>query len=71
MEVVRQEVVADKMPVDETAADKYLASVQKNNNMSLEDIEDLAQQLGRSLFELKQLLTLQGVIFWNTATTRD
>lgn len=59
MEVIRQEVVADKMPIDETAADKYLANIQKVNNLSLDDLEDLAGQCHRTFFELKQLLSLQ------------
>lgn len=59
MEIIRQEIIADKMPIDETAADKYLASIQKNNNLSLDDLEDLAGQCHRTFAELKQLLSLQ------------
>ncbi len=59
MEIIRQEVVADKMPMDDTAADKYLANIQKTNNLSLDDLEELAGQCRRTFFELKQLLTLQ------------
>lgn len=59
MEIIRQEVVADKMPLDDTAADKYLANIQKSNNLSLDDLEELAGQCRRTFFELKQLLTLQ------------
>lgn len=59
MEIIRQEVIADKMPLDDTAADKYLANIQKNNNLSLDDLEELAGQCRRTFFELKQLLTLQ------------
>jgi hypothetical protein len=59
MEIIRQEVIADKMPLDETAADKYLANIQKANNLSLDDLEELAGQCRRTFFELKQLLTLQ------------
>ena len=59
MEIIRQEVIADKMPMDETAADKYLANIQKTNNLSLDDLEELAGQCRRTFFELKQLLTLQ------------
>jgi hypothetical protein len=47
------------MPYDETAADKYLASIQKNNNLSLDDLEELAGQCRRTFFELKQLLSMQ------------
>jgi hypothetical protein len=61
MEVIQQEVIDTKMPYDETAAEKYLASIQKNNNLSLDDLEDLAGQCRRTLTELKQLLTLQYV----------
>jgi hypothetical protein len=59
MEIIRQEVIADKMPLDDTAADKYLANIQKVNNLSLDDLEELAGQCRRTFFELKQLLTLQ------------
>ena len=59
MEIIRQEVIADKMPLDETAADKYLANIQKVNNLSLDDLEELAGQCRRTFYELKQLLTLQ------------
>jgi len=59
MEIIRQEVIADKMPMDETAADKYLANIQKTNNLTLDDLEELAGQCRRTFFELKQLLTLQ------------
>jgi len=59
MEIIRQEVVADKMPIDDTAADKYLANIQKTNNLSLDDLEELAGQCHRTFSELKQLLSLQ------------
>lgn len=59
MEVIRQQVAADKMPIDETAADKYLASIQKVNNLTLDDLEALAGECHRTFFELKQLLGLQ------------
>jgi hypothetical protein len=61
MEVIHQEVIDTKMPYDETAAEKYLANIQKSNNLSLDDLEDLAGQCHRTLLELKQLLTLQYV----------
>lgn len=59
LEVIRQQVAAEKMPIDETAADKYLASIQKTNNLSLDDLENLAGECYRTFFELKQLLGLQ------------
>ncbi|MDP3788732.1 MAG: hypothetical protein Q8Q60_05460 [Candidatus Chromulinivorax sp.] len=59
MEIIRQEVIADKMPLDETAADKYLANIQKANNLTLNDLDELAAQCRRTFYELKQLLTLQ------------
>lgn len=59
MEVIRQQVAAEKMPIDETAADKYLASIQKTNNLSLDDLENLAGECYRTFAELKQLLGLQ------------
>ncbi len=61
MEIIHQEVIDTKMPYDETAAEKYLATIQKNNNLSLDDLEELAGQCRRTFFELKQLLSLQYV----------
>ncbi len=61
MEIIQQEVIDTKMPYDETAAEKYLANIQKSNNLSLEDLEELAGQCRRTFPELKQLLTLQYV----------
>ncbi len=58
-EVIRQEVMDTKMPYDESATEKYIANIQKVNNLSLSDLEDLAAQSGRTLYELKQLLTSQ------------
>jgi len=57
-EVIRQQVVADKMPLDDTAADKYLDNVQKTNNLTVEDLEELANQCYRTFAELKQQLSL-------------
>lgn len=59
LEVIRQQVAADKMPIDDSAADKYLASIQKMNNLSLDDLEVLAGECFRTFAELKQLLSLQ------------
>ncbi len=58
-EVINQDVRDSKMPFDDTAADKYLANVQKMNNLSLDDLENLAAQCERTFYELKQLLTYQ------------
>jgi hypothetical protein len=59
MEVVRQEVVASKMPIDESVSEKYLDNVRKINNLTLQDLEDLALQCYRTLPEIKHLLNLQ------------
>jgi len=59
MEIIRQEVIADKMPLDDTAADKYIANIQKMHNLTTEDMEDLALQCNRTLPEVKQLLNAQ------------
>ena len=59
MEIIRQEVIVDKMPLDDTAADKYIANIQKVHNLSTEDLEDLANQCNRTLPEVKQLLGSQ------------
>jgi hypothetical protein len=57
-EIIRQQVIAEKMPFDETAVDKYMANIQKMNNLTLEDLENLAAQCNRSFPELKNLLML-------------
>ncbi|MBP6870043.1 hypothetical protein KBC04_04120 [Candidatus Babeliales bacterium] len=59
LEVIRQQVAAEKMPIDETAADKYLANIQKVNNLTLDDLEALAGECFRTFAELKHLLGLQ------------
>jgi len=61
MEVVRQEVVASKMPIDENTSDKYLDNVRKVNNLTTQDLDDLALQCYRTLSEVKHLLNLQYV----------
>ncbi len=61
MEVVRQEVVANKMPIDENTSEKYLDNVRKVNNLTVEDLDNLALQCYRTLSEVKHLLNLQYV----------
>jgi len=59
MEIIRQDVIVDKMPLDDTAADKYIANIQKVHNLSTDDLENLADQCHRTLTEVKQQLSLQ------------
>lgn len=59
IEVIRQKVIEDKMPVDDTAADKYLANMKKSHDLDDEAITELAADLGRTVSELKELLNLQ------------
>lgn len=59
MEVIRQKVIEEKMPVDDTAAEKYLANMKKNHDLSFEAIVEIAAELGRTVVELKELLNMQ------------
>ena len=59
MEIIRQDVIVDKMPLDDTAADKYIENIKKVHNLSTEDLEDLADQCHRTFLEVKQLLGSQ------------
>src|SRR3990167_5507668 len=59
MEIIRQEAIVDKMPLDDTAADKYIANIQKVHNLSNEDLDNLAAECNRTLPEVKQLLSAQ------------
>lgn len=59
MIIIEQEIKESKMPIDETAPDKYIANIKKDHNLSDEDLEDLAAQCGRTLPEVKQLLSSQ------------
>ena len=58
-EIIQQTVINEKMPIDDSAPDKYIANIQKVHNLSNEDLEDLAEQCGITLVELKQLLGAQ------------
>lgn len=58
-EIIRQVVIDEKMPLDDTAADKYIANIQKAHNLSIEDLENLAEQCHRTLAEVKQVLSSQ------------
>ena len=59
MIIIEQEVKESKMPIDDTAPDKYIANIQKDHNLTDEDLADLAAQCGRTLPEVKQLLGSQ------------
>lgn len=57
--IIEQEVKVDKMPLDDSAADKYIANIQKVHNLSTEDLENLADQCNKTLLEVKQELSSQ------------
>lgn len=59
MEAIRQQTIVDKMPIDDTAADKYLARLRKSNDLSEADLEEIATSLGRTMEELHALLDIQ------------
>lgn len=57
--IIAQEVQLEKMPVDDSATEKYIANIKKDHNLTDDDLEDLAVQCGRTLAEVKQLLSSQ------------
>lgn len=58
-EIVTQQVVADKLPLDPTAADKYVEMMKKQNNLSDSDLSDMFEQVGRTYNEGIALLNSQ------------
>lgn len=59
MIIIEQEIKESKMPIDETAPEKYIANIKKEHNLTDEDLEELAGQCGCTLLEVKQLLGAQ------------
>lgn len=58
-DVVSQQIVADKMPIDPTAADKYIDTLKRQNNLTDTDMADLFEQIGRTFMEGLALLNQQ------------
>lgn len=58
-EIVGQQIIADKIPVDPTAADKYIDTLKKQNNLTDTDLADLFEQIGRTFMEGLALLSQQ------------
>ena len=58
-EIMNQQVVADKMPIDLSIADKYVESLKKQNNLNDNDLKELFAQVGRTFSEGISLLSNQ------------
>ena len=58
-DVVSQQIIADKVPVDPTAADKYIESLKKQNNLTDTDLADMFEGIGRTYLEGLALLNEQ------------
>lgn len=58
-EIVNQQIIADKMPLDPTLADKYIEGMKKQNNLSDDDLANLFAEIGRTFQEGVGLLSNQ------------
>jgi len=58
-DVVSQQIIADKVPIDPTAADKYVETLKKQNNLTDTDLADMFEQIGRTYLEGIALLNEQ------------
>lgn len=58
-DIIAQQVVADKVPLDPTAADKYVETMKKQNNFTDNDLVELFDSVGRTFSEGIQLLSDQ------------
>lgn len=58
-EIVRQQVVSEKMPLDESASDKYINGMKTQNNLSEADLVEMFSDVGRTALEGKQFLADQ------------
>ena len=61
-EIVTQQIVSEKIPVDQTAADKYIETLKKQNNLTDADLADLFERIGRTFLEGIALLNQQ---YWH------
>ncbi|MBM18003.1 MAG: hypothetical protein CL947_02975 [Epsilonproteobacteria bacterium] len=58
-DIISQQILADKIPIDPTAADKYIDSMKKQNNLTDSDLAELFEQVGRTFTEGLGLLSDQ------------
>jgi len=58
-EIVSQQLVADKIPMDPTAVEKYIDGIKKQNNFSESDLETWFGDVGRTMAEGIEGLTEQ------------
>jgi len=58
-EIVCQQLVADKTPMDPTAVEKYIEGIKKQNNFSESDLDALFSEVGRTMQEGLDLLASQ------------
>lgn len=58
-DIIAQQVIADKVPMDPTAADKYVESMKKQNNFTDKDLIELFESVGRTFNEGIKLLSDQ------------
>lgn len=58
-EIVCQQLVADKTPMDPTGADKYIEGIKKQNNFSESDLDTWFSSVGKTLQEGLDALTSQ------------
>lgn len=58
-DIIGQQIVADKMPIDPTAAEKYIEGMKKQNNLTDSDLAELFEQVGRTFTEGLGLLNDQ------------
>jgi len=58
-DIVSQQIVADKVPVDPSAADKYVETLKKQNNLTDTDLAEMFEQIGRTYVEGLSLLNEQ------------
>ena len=58
-DIISQQIVADKIPLDPTAADKYVETLKRQNNLSDSELTELFSQVGRTYQEGLSLLNGQ------------
>lgn len=58
-DIVSQQIIADKMPIDPAAAEKYVETMKKQNNLTDSDLAELFEQVGRTFTEGLGLLNDQ------------
>lgn len=58
-DIISQQIIADKMPIDPAAAEKYIEGMKKQNNLTDSDLAELFEQVGRTFTEGLGLLNDQ------------